>query len=126
AVHVNEVEFAVLARIALLREPLVEHQVVLLEAFGRIATRSLAPNDERSPTIWCLSCDGAEPPTPIRIFLEPRRELKPPRGIFGEIGIIVSFECRNESARRRNVPNGEADEPAESFNEVHVHFARLV
>src|SRR5690606_8910376 len=66
AVDVDQVEFTVLAGVALLAEPLVQHQVVALDAFRGLAARALAPDDERAAAVRRGAGDGAEPPWAVR------------------------------------------------------------
>ena len=56
AIDVDEVKLALIGRVALLGEPCVEHQVVLLRLAGE-----LAPDDERSTTVGFSTCHSTEP-----------------------------------------------------------------
>lgn len=81
AVHVDQVE-ATLARDvrigpALRAEPLVEHEVVLLDAAGFVAARPLAPDDQPPAVVREETLDRAEPPRSSCRLVEAALESQP-------------------------------------------------
>ncbi len=113
AVDVDQVELAVLGRVALPGEPLVEHQVVLL----RLAAE-LAPDDERPAAIGRGAGHGAEPVRAVRLLLEAALQ---PQAL-----LAVALERGAEGLRRGDVPDREADQPVEGLQQIDVDLAALV
>jgi len=117
-VDVDQVELAVLAAVALLREPFVEHQVVLLDTIRRLATGTLAPDDQRLAAIGRGARHRAEPIRASVILLDPAFE---PKSLF-----TVPLESGAESLWRGDVPNSQTDQPVERLQEVDVDLATLI
>ena len=62
--------------------------------------------------------DGAEPPRPGSVLLEPSLEAQPL--------LAVAFKLGGETLRRGDVLDGEADQPVEGLQQIDVHLAALV
>ena len=113
AVDVDELKLAVLGRVALLGEPLVEHQVVLLRLAGE-----LAPDDQRASAVGRDACDGAKPPRPGGVLLEVALEAQPL--------LAIALECGCKRLRGGDVLDCEADQIVESLQQIDVYLAALV
>src|SRR5262249_4254459 len=106
-------ELTVLAGVALLGEPLVEHQVVLFRVQGE-----LAPNDQRPAAIRRSATDSAEPERATDLLLEATFEAQPL--------LTVALEGGAEGLRRGKVTDSETDQPVERLQQIDVDFAALV
>jgi len=107
AVDEDEVELAVFGRVALLGEPLVEYQIVLLRRAG-----DLAPDDERLAAVGRGAGNGAEPPLSFPLSLWERvgvRVYLLEAALQAQTLLTVALERGAEGLGRGDVLDREAD-----------------
>ena len=102
-----------MAGVALLGEPLVEHQVVLLGLAGEFA-----PDDERLAAIGRGAGDGAEPVRAVGVLLEAALQ---PQAL-----LAVALERGAEGLGRGDMLDGQADQPVEGLQQIDIHLAAFV
>ena len=122
AVRVHEVELSSALSVrfapALCAEPLVEHEVVLLDALRGVSARPLAPDDQCPAVVRKQSLYRPEPPRTLRGLPEPAFD---PQTAFG-----VPLELSPNLARRPKPRDAEPEQPVERLDQIDGRLAALV